>query len=134
MKVCFDFLCKTKSFCRKLNIFPGFNCPAQSLQCLLTNFLSNPKSSKTFWLHCSRVAPLFPPMVHWSVPTSFTCNIMLSVSAQVLMECSGVDGIFGCCYNVRVFKQCFVVDAMFRCLCNFLVLMQWSGFNAMFWC
>ena len=26
------------------------------------NFLPNLKSSKCFWLHCSRVAPLFAPM------------------------------------------------------------------------
>ena len=27
------------------------------------NFLPNTKSSKNFWLHCSRVAPLFAPMI-----------------------------------------------------------------------
>ena len=51
----------------------------------------------------------------------------------VLMQCSGVDKLFGCLCNVRGLMQCSDVYTMFGYLCNVLVLMQCSGFHAIFW-
>ena len=66
----------------------------------------------------------------------------VSVSAQVLIYCLGVDVMISVVYamfwfwvNVRVFMQCSGgVDAMFGCWCIVRLFMQCSGFIAVFGC
>ena len=59
------------------------------------------------------------------------CNSLVLCILWVFMNCPGVDAMFGCLWNVRVFVKWLGVNAFFRLFCYARVFMQCLHVDAM---